>query len=199
MNTTLLKQNEESILLQCKQNDSRAQELIYKRYFGYVMHFTLSYTKNKSDAHELANTVFFKFFSKINRFDETKPLKPWLKRLTVNTCIDFIRSQKRRRMISEDMNEYTQIAAHIENGGEMALEKNDIISALNSIPNQYKNVFTLYAIGGFSHKEIAEQLGISIGASKSNYHRARKKLQAQLTELYSYCTIENQSQVQYGL
>ncbi len=161
--------------------------MFYEHFYGYVMYYSLMYCTQTSDAKEITNDVFFKFLSKIDRFDEQKPVKPWLKTLTINTSIDYYRKRKKRSTISFEQ-DYS-VNSYEQNLGEISLGVEDILLALKRLPLKYKLVFNLFAIEGYGHKEIAEQLGISIGASKSNYHRARKKI---IQEFESLNTIKDE-------
>ena len=144
--------------------------------------------QNRADqAEEIVNEGFIKLFKNVHQFDENRhadisiALKGWFKRILINTCIDHYRrnlSYVNGHVLTE---ETERIPDHSENGVDI-LSYKEIISAIRELSPAYRTVFNLFVIEGLTHEEIGEQLGISIGASKSNLSKARDNLRKILTK-----------------
>jgi len=169
------------LLKGCKKNDRRSQQAVYEQHYNYVMYVAFMYANSKLEAREILNDAFFKVFKNIDKYDESKPFKPWLRRITINTALNQYRKKKRRGKIVElDHGNATVVANQVEH----KLSYEELIKVLNLLPPQYKMVFTLYNIEGYSHQEIADQLKIKVGTSKSNLFRAKKILQDYLVDYF---------------
>ena len=127
------------------------------------------------------NEGFIKLFKNIGQFDEGRhanievALKGWFKRILINTCIDHYRKNASAAHNKVLTKETENIASNTENGLDM-LSYKEIIESIRHLSPAYRTVFNLFVIEGMSHDEIASQLGISIGASKSNLSKARENL-----------------------
>jgi RNA polymerase sigma factor (sigma-70 family) len=161
------------IIKDCIQNDRKCQQVLYKSFYGYALGICLRYTNDRDEAVEVLNKGFFKIFTHLDRFDTTRPFKSWLGRIMMNTSIDHYRSNLKMAYVM-DLDE----ASHVTEGdlSNSNLNYADLISMVQKLPPAYRTVFNLFAIEGYSHEEIAELLEISVGTSKSNLHKARKKL-----------------------
>ncbi|MBX2846067.1 MAG: RNA polymerase sigma factor [Saprospiraceae bacterium] len=175
--TTEPKEKETQLFLGCKAQDRRSQRAIYERYYGYVKYVAYLYVSNEEDASEILNEVFFKVFKNIDRYDINKAFKPWLRRITINTALNVCRS-KQSRGHSVELQPYHDSST--TNVGETSVYYDEILALLANLPKKYAQVFRMFAIEGFSHKEIAEQLNIKLGTSKSCFHRARNLMKEQL-------------------
>jgi len=139
------------------------------------------YQDRAEEAEEIMNEGFIKLFKNIGQFDEARhtdveiALKGWFKRILINTCIDHYRKNSSRVTNKILSKETENIASHQENGLDM-LSYKEIILAIKQLSPAYRTVFNLFVIEGMSHDEIAAQLGISVGASKSNLSKARENL-----------------------
>ena len=139
------------------------------------------YTNNHDDAVEILNDGFLKIFKEIHRYkpsysDVVRSFMGWLRKIMIYTAIDHFRRNQKHRFTAELDEGITQVSS----GGEDALDKisyDEIIRAIQEVTPGYRTVFNLFVIEGFSHEEIANQLGISVGTSKSNLSKARKQLQ----------------------
>lgn len=173
----------ENVLYKCSRGDLKAQEYLFKHYYGYVMSIALRFSSCRDNALEIANDSFLKIFKKIGSHQVDKDFKAWVRRIVVNTALDYYRREKKHEVeISID-------EASDEPGGESVLAKlnaEEIIGLLNSLPVIYRYTFSLFEIEGLSHDEIAKQLGISAGTSRSNLTRAKKMLRRMILTLYQY-------------
>ncbi len=162
-----------SIIGGCIRKDEKAQEVLYKQYFGYAMSVALLYSSNRNDAIEIVNDSFMKVFSELKSYDISRPFKGWLRRIVINTAIDKFRKSAR----TAGFRDVDQISAPDPAPGVISnLTARDIISLLNTLPHIYKTVFCLFDIEGYSHEEIAGKLKIPESTSRVYLIRARKKM-----------------------
>lgn len=174
--------DEELLLLikNCLKRDRKSQQLLYKKFYGYAMGICLRYTNNRDEAVEVLNQGFLKVFTHIDRFDLERPFKSWLGRIMMNASIDNYRSNLRTAYF-EDIEEVDDVGD--VNLSDSNLNYNDLLTMIQQLPPAYRTVFSLFAIDGYAHEEIGELLQISVGASKSNLHKARKKLKQMIVAI----------------
>jgi RNA polymerase sigma factor (sigma-70 family) len=173
----------EKVLKRCSRGDLNAQEHLFKQYYGYVMSISLRFSSCRDDALEITNDSFLKIFKNIESHQVDKEFKAWVRRIVVNTAIDHYRKSKKNEVeisIEEAYNESADESV-IDN-----LNAGEIIKLINSLPMAFRYTFTLYEIEGFSHDEIALQLGITTGTSRSNLTRAKKILRQMILKNYNY-------------
>ncbi len=180
-----------SIIRGCIRRDERAQEILYKQYFGYAMSVALLYSANRDDALEIVNDSFMKVFSELRKFDTSKPFKTWFRKIVINTSIDKIRrnsryagAEKIEKIVEPDTS--PGIISH--------LTAKEIISLLNTLPHIYKTIFCLFDIEGYSHEEISKRLKIPESTSRVYLVRARK----QMRELYTKHVDSNRDRTKPG-
>ena len=170
INETELKQ----IIIRCIRNDLNAQELLYRNFYGFAMGICLRFSSSSHDARTIINEGFLKVFRNLHRLDQDRPFLPWLRTIMSNTAIDHYRSEL-KHMNLLDINETDEIFE--TPSVEHKLNYEELIQIVQQLPASYRTVFNLYAIDGLSHEEISKQLNITVGGSKSNLFKARKKLQ----------------------
>jgi len=169
--------NQKKLLNACKKYDLRAQRYFYKKYYSFLMAVCLRYAPDRETAVNLMNESYLKIFDSLPNFNKSKgQLKSWMYRIAMNHCIDHCRKESRRRRYEEEWNDHTP-EPYIENNAISDLSAEELMSLVQSLTPAYRMVFNLFVIEGMSHEEIADYLKISIGSSKSNLHRARKRLQ----------------------
>jgi RNA polymerase sigma-70 factor (ECF subfamily) len=151
----------------------KSQEILYKKFFGYALSVALMYHRQRSDAIEVVNDSFVKVFSKIEKYDTSKPFMGWLRKIVINTSIDNFRRNNKKHLFIEAEK---QIIPDETPNVISQLSAQDIIGLLNLLPNFHRTVFCLYEIDGFSHEEIAEKLNIPISSSRVYLTRAKKQL-----------------------
>ncbi len=137
------------------------------------MGISLSYSKDKMLADEITNDSFIKFFGSIKKFDDFQSVKAWLRRITVNTAIDYFRKQKKFKN-QTDISEETSVFHEVNALQDLAFQ--DILNLLNLLSEDHKMVFNLYEIEGYSHKEIGEKLGLTESSSRVYLARAKAQL-----------------------
>jgi RNA polymerase sigma-70 factor, ECF subfamily len=178
------KLNIQHLIEGCIEGDRNAQRKLYEYYYGKMMAICLRYSINRDDAVEILNSGFLKIFNKINTYKPNSGnFESWIKRIMINTAIDRYRKEiKKKRTIELEH-------AREVNSQSVAFDKmnvDDILKAVQKLTPVYRSVFNLFVIDGFSHKEIAEKLNISEGASKSNLSKARRNLKNMLGDTFLY-------------
>jgi RNA polymerase sigma-70 factor (ECF subfamily) len=171
--------NLEQIISACISGNSEAQRLLINKYLGYAKSISYKYAQNDMEGEEIVNDGFLKIFNNLHKYDFSKPFLAWIRVIFTNTGIDYYRkNQKKENAINIEgydfVEEETAIYEHIS--GEELLE------LIQKLPTSYRMVFVLYVVEGYSHKEIAEKLGIKEGTSKSNLQDARIKLQEMIKQ-----------------
>lgn len=159
----------------CKKGDRRAQEQLYRDYSRILFGICLKYSRNKTEAEDNLHDSFMTIYSKIEQFKHQGSFEGWIKRITVNTVLQKYRKEENLTVVSENIEEETP-----EDSGYVNLDLTTLLSYIQELPNKYRLTFNLYVMDGYSHKEISEMLGTSIGTSKSNLARARMILKEKI-------------------
>lgn len=147
------------------------------------MALCLRYASDKETAVNLLNESYLKIFDSLPKYNNSKgQLKSWMYRIAMNHCIDHCRKESRRRKYEQEWEESTP-EPYIENSAISKMTAEELMSIVQALTPAYRMVFNLYVIEGMSHEEIADHLQISIGSSKSNLHKARKRLQEMYWEM----------------
>ena len=133
--------------------------MLYQEFYAYGMSICLRYADNRDEAAEILNDGFMKVFQNISRFDLTRPFKPWLRRIIVNTAINHYH-QKNRALKAEELDRVNQSAS--EEKILSGISYDEILEMLRKLPPAYRTVFNLHVIEGYKHEEIAAMLGVSV-------------------------------------
>lgn len=159
-----------------------AFEVIYQRYHRRTYSLTLRMTGNQTEAEDLTQEVFIQLFRKVGSFRGDSAFSTWLHRLTVNQVLMHFRKRSfKNEKTSEDGEMPEQTVTGSANPNKMAVvDRIALKNAIAVLPKGYKNVFVLHDVEGFEHEEVARMLGISVGTSKSQLHKARLKLRGLL-------------------
>ena len=164
---------EREIIAGCAIASEKHQELLYKWYYGYVMAISLSYCTSRDIAQEITHDSFMKIFGSLNKFDEKQALKSWIRKITVNTAIDYYRRNK-KHLNHLDVSEYSTEIPSSNIIDQLSID--DIYKIIEELPEMLKVVFNLYEIEGYSHKEIVRLVGIKESSSRTYLMRAKMKL-----------------------
>ncbi len=170
----------ESVIAACKRENASAQRALIKLYYGYVKSIALRYSSNNDLADEILNDSFLKIFNNLHKYDEKQAFKGWLRTITVNTAIDYYRKNSQLPDYEDLDNVHV---ADITEDAVSRISSEEILGLVQKLSPAYRMVFSLYVIDGYTHKEIAEKLGIKEGTSKSNLQDARLKLQSMILKL----------------
>lgn len=165
----------------CIRNHRASQELLYQKYARTMYGICLSYAKDRDAAQDILQDGFVKVFEKIRDYNAAGSLEGWIRRIITNTAIDYYRKKASLHKLIEFDPEPNDNAGH--NAVSDALHADDILQQVRKLPDGARLIFNLYAVEGFSHKEISEKLQISEGTSKSQVNRARTLLQKLLHDL----------------
>ncbi len=165
----------------CALNNRESQKTLYSSFYGYAMSICHRYTALEEDANEILNDGFLKVFVEIYRFkpaytDTISSFKGWLRKIMIYTAIDHFRKNHKHSMAKE-LNETYMHLPDPEEDSISKISYDEILNAIKFLTPGYRTVLNLFIIEGFSHEEIAKELGISVGTSKSNLAKARKQLQ----------------------
>jgi len=163
----------QQLIAGCLQQSRKDQKMLYKAFYGFAMSICLRYAGNRYEAAEIMNQGFLKVFTNLHKYDTGRPFIAWVGRIMMNTSVDYYRSNL-KLSLNDDLDAAEDIG-HDELP-DQKLNYDDLLGMIQQLPNAYRTVFNLFAIEGFSHEEIATQLGISTGTSKSNLFKAREKL-----------------------
>jgi RNA polymerase sigma-70 factor (ECF subfamily) len=164
----------------CKKHNAHAQERLFEHYSGKMYALCCRYISDRMEAEDVLVTAFTKIFDRIEQYKGEGSFEGWIRRIVVNESLTYLRRNKNMYLETEiEAVERQPDLAKLEN----ELEAEDLLKLIAELPSGYRMVFNLYAIDGYSHKEIANQLGISENTSKSQLSRARGLLQKQLMEL----------------
>ncbi len=171
----------DKIIKGCIAGNIKYQEKLYKLFSEKMFAVCLRYAKDYTEAEDVLHEGFIKVFEKINRFKFKGSFEGWVRRIMINTALDKYRKQNLLHTV-DDINKYSADFSYddiISN-----ITSKDLLKLIQELSPKYRMVFVSYAIEGYSHKEISEMAGISIGTSKSNLSRARKILQDKLNKYY---------------
>ena len=173
-----LEQEERDVIKACIRKERWAQKLLYETFYSKMMGVCLRYAKDKEDALDILHEGFIKVFKNISKYQPGTSLSSWIRRIMVNTSIDYYRKSIRRR--TEDLEQAYNVSSKDADALSQCTEK-EILAAVQQLSPAYRAVFNLYVIEGYSHKEIADILDITESTSRSNLVKARLKLKAILT------------------
>lgn len=174
MNVTIQLAGDEHLIIKaCVQQERWAQQQVYESYYSAMMSVCLRYSNNEQEAFDILQEGFIKVFRYVAKYKPGTSLYSWIKRIMVNTAIDYYRKENRRR--TEDIETAYSVGSNDPNAVSQMAQQ-EILEAIQSLTAAYRNVFNLYVLEGYSHKEIGELLNISESTSRSNLVKARSKL-----------------------
>ncbi len=191
--------SEKALIQEVKKRNRKALEELHNRYAPVLMGLSLRYCGNRSDAEDVLHDAFIKILSGINSFDErpNSSFEGWLKRITVNTALNFIRSKTKTNLLVsvnpmvEDLQEEQTADDSFMKMGEF-LTKDIILQMICELPDGYRTVFNMYVFEEFSHKEIASELNCTENTSKSQLFKARSILKRKILEKVDKQMIESE-------
>jgi RNA polymerase sigma factor (sigma-70 family) len=181
-NTVLLSADELTFhIRECVLNKRESQKKLYSSFYGYAMAICDRYASNQEDTIEIINDGFLKIFREIHNYqpaysDVVSSFKGWLRKIMIYTAIDHFRKYHKHQMVTDLETVMYQAPAHTIDVLDR-ISHEEIIRCVQQLSPGYRAVFNLFVIDELSHDEIAKELGISVGTSKSNLAKARKQLQ----------------------
>lgn len=166
---------EEAILKGCLQNEPAAQRELYNRYSPKMLSVCYRFAHNREDAEDMLQEGFIKVFSQMHTFGNRGAFEGWIRRIIVHTCINILKKNKKFNE-SVDIIHATAIQVREESVPSIVQAK-QVIECIRMLPIGYRTVLNLYAIEGYSHREIGEMLDIEESTSRSQYTRAKAMLE----------------------
>ena len=161
----------------CIKRDRKAEYELYKQTYSYLMSICMRYSRDKDTASEMLNAAYLKILTSLTSYKPEIPFKSWIRRIMVNTLIDEYRKNKREKEKVSYVEEYFDSTDFSDvNEALSRISCQQILEQINRLPEATRKVFNLFAIDGYSHKEIGEMLEISEGTSKWHLNAARQKL-----------------------
>jgi RNA polymerase sigma factor (sigma-70 family) len=177
MHLKIYRASENDLIQGCLKRDRAAQKRLYELYSAKMYALSYRYVRDSMDAEDVLITAFTKVFDKIDQFKHEGSFEGWIRRILVNEALTHLR-KSRTMYIETDLDQadhepdYAALSDH--------LVEEDLLKMIQELPTGYRIVFNMYALDGYSHKEIAEHLGITENTSKSQLSRARTHLQKML-------------------
>lgn len=177
-----IEHEEHDFIAACVRQEKWAQKQLYMDHYSTMMGVCLRYAGDQDEAMDILHEGFIKVFRNIGKYNSGTSLSAWIRRIMINTSIDYYRKKSRRR--TEDVEQAYNISTTGADAIAQCGEK-EILEAIQNLSPAYRTVFNMYVIEGYSHKEIADRLNISESTSRSNLVKARIKLQATLERFTS--------------
>jgi RNA polymerase sigma factor (sigma-70 family) len=173
---------EQEVINGCLRKDRVYEEYLYKQYYGIFLAICMRYAKDMHYAKQLLNDGFVKIFMSIGSFRNEGSFEGWMKRIIVNTCLKYLSSsdfKKNSQVLHKDVVEEKGNMV-VYNEAMQSIDAQDILALLQTLPPVTRVIFNLFAFDGYSHKEIAGMLNITIGTSSWHVHNARSILQQKI-------------------
>lgn len=166
---------EDAILQGCLQNSATAQKELYQRYSAKMLSVCYRFAHNREDAEDMLQEGFIKVFSQIHTFQNKGAFEGWIRRIIVHTCINHL---KKNRKFNENVDIIHASSIQVrEESVPSIVQAKQVVECIRLLPIGYRTVLNLYAVEGYSHKEIAVMLDIEESTSRSQYTRAKQMLE----------------------
>lgn len=171
---------EKDLIAGCLDGQSSAQKALFEMYAGKMIAVCMRYTRTRQEAEDILQDGFIKIFKHLHTFDHAGSFEGWVRRIFINTALKIVtkKSYQNEQLGVEDYMD-SPVAPAVYS----RLSEEDLLGIIDSLPQGYRVVFNLYAIEGYSHKEIAEMLEIGESTSRSQLLKARRLLQNKVTDL----------------
>jgi len=173
--------NETQLIEGCKQHNPKAQKALYDTYARKMMSVCLRYGSNRETAEDLLQEGFIKVFSAIGSFEGSGSFEGWMRRIFVNTALEYLRKNDILKESVEIDN--TEVLQEVDYSAIERISADELMELIAELPPGFRTVFNMFAIEGYSHREIAETLNINESTSRSQYTRAKRLLQKWIKEL----------------
>lgn len=172
---------QQSLIEACIKGERKAEYELFKATYSYLMSICIRYTRNPEKAKEVLNLGFYKILTNLRKYNPEVPFKPWIRKVMINTLINEYKKEKIHHENVQYVEEYYETDTFSEmNGALTKINAEQIYGFIAKLPPASQQVFNLYFIDGYKHKEISELLNISEGTSKWHLNSAREKLKEML-------------------
>ena len=167
----------------CIEGNRSYQKMLYELMYSKMMAVCYRYCNRRDEAEDIFQEGFIKVFEKLKKYNFKGSLEGWIRRIMVNHAIDHYRKNKKKFAFSESMVEAGQIPDNeIDENIYEDLSSREILNMVQKLSDSYRMIFNMYVLDGYTHKEIADELGISEGTSKSNLSKAKVNLRMMVRE-----------------
>ncbi|SES64019.1 RNA polymerase sigma-70 factor, ECF subfamily [Natronincola peptidivorans] len=179
---------DEKLVDLCKSKDMKGFELLYSKYEKYIYSLCYYYTNSKEDSLDLLQEIYIKIYKSINSFDTSKSLLPWLKRITINTCLNYIRDKKNPTAslnvsLNDKTTDYQEIIPDpntVEKEIDFLSTKQLLKKSIEGLPDEMKSVVILRHVEDMSYQAISDVLSLPVGTVKTYLFRGRRLLKESL-------------------
>jgi RNA polymerase sigma factor (sigma-70 family) len=172
------------LITACIRRERRAEYELYKRSYSYLMLICRRYTNSTEEAKEILNVGFYRILSNLEKYHPEVPFKVWIRQIMVNLLIDEYRKKKKHHERIEYVEEYFETQSHSElNEALVKMNVASINTLIGKLPPRSREVFNLFVIDGFSHKEIGEMLGMSVGTTKWHLNFSKTQLKEMIQKI----------------
>ena len=172
----------EELIEGCKKKSRKHQDALFQKYSPMLYGVCMRYTKCGQDAQDILQDGFVKIFKNIHMYSINNSFEGWIRRITINTAITHYRKNL-KHAYHADIDEKPEARVQQAPFGVDEFTREELLSAINALPDGYRMVFNMYVVEGYKHKEIAEMLNVDINTSKSQLSRAKKYLQKELLKM----------------
>ena len=174
------------LITACINRDQRAEYELYEKTYSYLMSICLRYVNSREEAREMFNLGFFKILNNLNKYQLNTSFKAWINKVMVNTLIDEYRKEKKHYKQIEYVESYEEVEENTDvNTALLKMDIEQINALILKLPPVSQKVFNMYVIDGFSHKEIAELLGMTDGTSRWHLNFSRQQLKEMIEKITS--------------
>jgi RNA polymerase sigma factor (sigma-70 family) len=170
-----------NIIEACKKNDRSSQKIVYEKFFDRMFAVCRRYVRNDEETPEVLNDGFISVFQNIHQYKGEGSFEGWIRKIMVNKALDYLRTNKKYKETLQYVDNYKEEPSFVDAEIISSCNIDELYDLIQNLPTVYRMVFNLYAIEGFSHKEIAEKIGISENTSRWYLSESRKKLKEKLT------------------
>lgn len=174
--------NEQQLIEGCKKGDRRAQKELYDTYSRKMMGVCLRYVNDRETARDILQEGFVRVFTALHSYSGIGSFEGWMRKIFVNSALEYLRRSDVLREATDW--DHTAEQPHTESTVIDRLSAAELMEVVNSLPTGFRTVFNLFAVEGYSHKEIGEMLAITESTSRSQYSRAKQLLQRKINKLY---------------
>jgi RNA polymerase sigma factor (sigma-70 family) len=186
----LLLNNDAKLIKQCAKGNRKAQRELYETYQVVMHKVCLGYASDREMAKDMLQEGFIRVFNNIGSFKNNGSFEGWMRRVFVNSCLNYIRSNKLGQLVYLEKDENLEpFLSNDENDALAKLDVNDFEVIISKLPLGYRTVLNLYFVEGYTHGEIAKSLGVTTGTSKSQLAKAKRKLRNNIDEYFDKETL----------
>jgi len=174
--------DDQELITAVRRGEAKAQKTLYERFAPTMFAVCSRYAPDSDNAKDLLQDGFVKVFTKIDSYAGTGSFEGWMRRVFVTTCLEMLRQKHALKFAASIDEQEIQISSHEASVVEQ-LSANELMKLVNSLSDGYRTVFNMYAIEGYSHAEIAQELGVNEVTSRTQFMRARKILQGMIQKI----------------